>query len=123
MKMQKKQFRIGKLAKKLDVERFIIRFWEKEFNLKSHRSDGGQRFYEERDYHTFQQIKDLLYKKRFTIHGARQQLQQTRGGADILGSHQTIINKNESPIIQSHLQLLERINNLNNKLKKLRSLL
>lgn len=49
MKMRKKQFRIGELATKLGVERFVIRFWEKEFNINSYRSQGGQRFYDERD--------------------------------------------------------------------------
>ncbi len=74
MKMQRKQFRIGQLAKKLDVERFVIRFWEKEFNIKPTRSEGGQRFYEEKDFNTFCQIKDLLYNQGFTINGAKQKL-------------------------------------------------
>ncbi|NBV40709.1 MerR family transcriptional regulator, partial [bacterium] len=29
MKMARKQYRIGELAKELNVERFVIRFWEK----------------------------------------------------------------------------------------------
>ena len=57
MKMEKRKFRIGELAKLLEVERFVIRFWEKEFSIKSHRSEGGQRFYDEKDYEKFQQIK------------------------------------------------------------------
>ena len=34
MKMEKKKFRIGELAQKVGVERFVIRFWEKEFGLE-----------------------------------------------------------------------------------------
>ena len=49
MKMQKRQFRIGQLAENLGVERFVVRFWEKEFKLACDRSDGGQRFYSEQD--------------------------------------------------------------------------
>ena len=30
MKMQKRKFRIGELANKLELERFVVRFWEKE---------------------------------------------------------------------------------------------
>jgi len=90
MKMQKKQFRIGELAKRLNVERFVIRFWEKEFGLKAHRSDGGQRFYEERDFNKFKQIKKLLYEEGFTISGARQQLKSgTKSENQLLGSHKT----------------------------------
>lgn len=76
MKMEKRKFRIGELANKLDVERFVIRFWEKEFKVQTTRSSGGQRFYSEEDYQTFKQIKDLLHKQGFTIAGARKQLIQ-----------------------------------------------
>lgn len=72
--MSKKQFRIGDLAKELKVKKFVIRFWEKEFGIKSDRSDGGQRFYNSDDLRTFSLIKDLLYNKGFTIAGAKKQL-------------------------------------------------
>ena len=47
--MSKKKFRIGELAKELQVKKFVIRFWEKEFALSSDRSQGGQRYYTEND--------------------------------------------------------------------------
>jgi DNA-binding transcriptional MerR regulator len=53
MKMRKKTFRIGELAKKLTIERFVIRFWEKEFQVKTDRSCGGQRFYTEQNFERF----------------------------------------------------------------------
>lgn len=72
--MQTRQFRIGELAKKLNVETFVIRFWEKEFNIKPHRSTGQQRFYSEKDLERFEHIKDLLYRQGMTIAGAKKQL-------------------------------------------------
>ena len=90
MKMQRKQFRIGDLAKQLNVERFVIRFWEKEFNLRGTRSKGGQRFYEGKDLATFEYIKELLYKQGFTIAGAKQKL-GTTAKKDIIGSKRTTI--------------------------------
>lgn len=77
MKMQKRQFRIGELAEHLGVEKFVVRFWEKEFNLGAHRSQGGQRFYEESDLERFQCIKKLLYEQKFTIAGAKKKLRET----------------------------------------------
>ena len=74
MRMQKRQFRIGEFAKHLNIERFVVRFWEKEFNLKTDRSLGGQRFYSEEDLDMFTKIKELLYNKGFTIAGAKQQI-------------------------------------------------
>jgi len=75
IRMNKRQFRIGELSKKLKVKKFVIRFWEKEFGLKSDRSDGGQRFYSQEDFKKFSMIKDLLYNQKFTIPGAKKQLE------------------------------------------------
>lgn len=73
--MSRKQFRIGDLAQELKLKKFVIRFWEKEFDLKSDRSHGGQRFYTSEDLQTFLIIKDLLYRQGFTIAGAKKQLE------------------------------------------------
>ncbi len=93
MKMQKKQFRIGELAKTLNIERFVIRFWEKEFNVKGNRSHGGQRFYEEKDLQKFQSIKKLLYEQGFTIAGAKKQFK--KNDDFIVGSHRTSFKESE----------------------------
>jgi len=74
IRMTKKRFRIGQLARELKVKKFVIRFWEKEFSLQSDRSQGGQRFYTDEDLQTFKTIKDLLYNQGYTIAGAKVQL-------------------------------------------------
>ncbi len=74
--MERRKLRIGELAKRLQVERFVIRFWEKEFGIKPRRSSGGQRFYTKHDVKTFETIRHLLHDKKFTIAGAKQMLQQ-----------------------------------------------
>ena len=79
--MTRRQFRIGDLARELKVKKFVIRFWEKEFNLKSDRSQGGQRFYTDEDLNIFLTIKDLLYNQGFTIAGAKKQLPEALIGA------------------------------------------
>ncbi len=79
--LAQKTFRIGDLADKLEVKKFVIRFWEKEFSLNFERSDGGQRYYTHKDLETFQTIKDLLYHQGFTIPGARQQLHSKTSSA------------------------------------------
>jgi DNA-binding transcriptional MerR regulator len=78
MRMQKRKFRIGECAQYLNVEQFVIRFWEKEFGLKTDRSIGGQRFYSEEDVAQFKTIKELLYDQGFTIAGAKQHLQASQ---------------------------------------------
>jgi len=92
MRMQSAHFRIGDLAQKVGVERFVIRFWEKEFNLKSHRSQGGQRFYTHKEFETFENIKHLLYEQKYTIEGAKKVLQNKK--RIIIGSYRTSLNTN-----------------------------
>lgn len=78
--MGKRQFRIGDLARELHIKKFVIRFWEREFDLKSDRSQGGQRFYTDEDLKTFSTIKNLLYEQGFTIAGAKKHLQPALDG-------------------------------------------
>jgi DNA-binding transcriptional MerR regulator len=74
--MKEQQFKIGKLAQELGIKRFVIRFWEKEFGIRSQRTSGGQRFYQYGDFEQFKLIKELLYEKGFTISGAKKILNQ-----------------------------------------------
>lgn len=105
MKMAKKQFRIGELAKRLEVKRFVIRFWEKEFELSASRSSGKQRFYSEEDYATFSAIKQLLYNEKFTISGAKKQLaSEKKSILNAKNSSKNITKKDpsEETILQNH---------------------
>lgn len=128
MKMQKRKFRIGELAKVLNVERFVIRFWEKEFFIKATRSEGGQRFYHEKDLERFKQIKELLYDKGFTIAGARKQLKDktpaTSNNSNIIASQKTTFDNQahiDMPMDKANIQ--EQILQLQKRLIKLRELL
>ena len=131
MKMQKRQFRIGELAHYLNVEKFVIRFWEKEFEMRTSRSMGGQRFYDDKDIEKFSTIKDLLYKKGYTIAGAKQQLKERskrktgiiQEDAKVLGSHKTTLEQENTPHQFTREQLEQQIVDLQKKLLKLRELL
>jgi DNA-binding transcriptional MerR regulator len=122
MKMQKRQFRIGELAKQLSVERFVIRFWEKEFEVRTRRSNGGQRCYTQEDVDKFTLIKELLYNRGFTIAGAKQQIDHkvVASPADkVIGSQKTTFDLPEENVEQITHKILQ----LQDKLKKLRALL
>lgn len=125
MRMQRKKFRIGELAKQLALEKFVIRFWEKEFNLKSSRSDGGQRFYNEKDLALFETIKTLLYEEGFTISGARKYIETKQKRHPLIGSHKTSFEEIEVP--KKHpthdQELHNELKNLKKKLISLQKLL
>jgi len=137
MKIEIRKFRIGTLAEKLNVERFVIRFWEKEFNIRPNRSTGQQRFYTEKDLERFSAIKELLYDKGFTIAGAKKHLKtQTAKPAaaahdEIVASHITTMEPETSSASTQHsahitaltAHVAEQMIELQKKLIKLRELL
>ena len=72
-------FRIGEVCKIVDIEPFVLRFWETEFpNLAPEKSKAGHRVYKRKDIEMVLSIKELLYERGYTIAGARKQLARTR---------------------------------------------
>lgn len=112
--MNQKKYRIGELAKNLEIEDFVIRFWEKEFKIKSQRSQGGQRFYSQTDFEKFKKIKTLLYEKKFTIEGAKTELKNSNKKNIIIPSTRDFSMPTE---------MNEQIKKLYNQLNKFKELL
>jgi len=79
-------YSIGELEKLLGVKTYVIRYWEKEIPLiQSEKSNFGRRVYRDRDLQIFFRLKYLLYERRFTIDGARDQLYR-----ELAGEHQDL---------------------------------
>jgi DNA-binding transcriptional MerR regulator len=132
MPMSKKKFRIGELAKELKVKKFVIRFWEKEFDLKSERSEGGQRFYTQDDFKTFNTIKVLLYSQGYTIAGAKTKLnevvhQTSQPETQVMAEQTTQTITAATKIIEVDETkkdvLLEKLNHIKGQLSKFKQLL
>jgi len=69
-------FKIGEVSELLKVEAYVLRYWESEFPVLSPKKSGtGHRLYRRKDVELLLRIKHLLYDKKFTIEGARQNLQ------------------------------------------------
>jgi DNA-binding transcriptional MerR regulator len=75
----KSYFRIGEVARLLNVQPYVIRYWESEFKtVRPVRTRSDQRLYRRKDVEELQLIKKLLYEENFTINGARKQLSKMR---------------------------------------------
>ncbi|HWR50588.1 MAG TPA: MerR family transcriptional regulator [Bryobacteraceae bacterium] len=69
-------FQIGEVSRLVGLEPHVLRYWEKEFPALAPKKVGkGRRFYRRKDVELLLEIKQLLYDKRFTIEGARKQLE------------------------------------------------
>jgi len=76
----KSYFRIGEVSKLLNVQPYVIRYWESEFKtVRPIRTRSDQRLYRRRDVEELLVIRKLLYREKFTINGARKQLRKIRG--------------------------------------------
>lgn len=73
---KEKTYRIGDACKQLDIQPYVLRYWETEFPpLSPDKSKAGQRLYTEQDLAVIRRIKELLYGEGYTIAGAKKKLE------------------------------------------------
>jgi DNA-binding transcriptional MerR regulator len=78
----KQYFSISEASVLCGVKAHVLRYWEQEFTqLSPLKRKGNRRYYQRHDLVLARQIRDLLYGKGYTIHGAREQLQNLGSGA------------------------------------------
>ncbi|MDR1684771.1 MAG: MerR family transcriptional regulator [Elusimicrobiota bacterium] len=71
----KDYFTIGEVSKLTGVPEYTIRYWEKAFSLiKPIRKDSRHRRYTKEDINTILKIKELIYKHKMTLEGAKKHL-------------------------------------------------
>ena len=76
-------YKIGEVSRIVDVEPYVLRYWETEFSfLKPRKNKSGQRVYVKKDVELLITIKNLLYNERYTIEGVRKQLGFTAAGSE-----------------------------------------
>ena len=71
-KVKKLYYSIGEVSDLTQLKAYVLRYWETEFSqLNPPKNRAGNRTYRQKDIDTILNIKDLLYKKKYTIDGAR----------------------------------------------------
>lgn len=74
-------FKIGEVAKLVGVKPYVLRYWETEFpEIRPGKSQKNQRLYKRKEVETVFKIKELLYKEKFTISGAKKRLKDLDKG-------------------------------------------
>jgi len=81
----KMYYTIGEVSDLTGVKPHVLRYWETEFpSLRPKKNRAGNRSYSPRDIKAVLAIRDLLYKEKFTINGARKKLQENFGNPDTI---------------------------------------
>jgi DNA-binding transcriptional MerR regulator len=76
-------YKIGEVSRIVDVEPYVLRYWETEFPfLKPRKNKSGQRVYIKKDVELLITVKRLLYQERYTIEGVRKRLGLPSAGSE-----------------------------------------
>jgi len=70
-----KQYKIADACRLLDIQPYVLRYWQTEFPaLASRKAGGGRRDFDAEDLETIRRIKELLYDEGYTIASAKKKL-------------------------------------------------
>lgn len=70
--LKKLYYSISEVSKLTDLEQYILRYWETEFDqLKPQKNRAGNRIYTNKDIKLILKIKNLLREEKYTIEGAK----------------------------------------------------
>ena len=73
-----KTYKIGEVAQLLNLQPYVLRFWESEFSqICPLRSEKGTRLYTGNDLVLLRRIQHLLHEKGLTIEGAKRVLSES----------------------------------------------
>lgn len=73
--IKKLYYSIGEVSKITGIKPYVLRYWQTEFKqLNPPKNRAGNRTYRQKDIDNILRIKTLLYERKFTIDGARKQL-------------------------------------------------
>lgn len=109
--MKKLYYSISEVSKITDLEQYVLRYWETEFDqLKPAKNLAGNRIYTNKDIKLILQIKKLLRDEKYTIEGAKKLLknynireeEQVLTGTDDTKPKQSMVHtKNELSLFSS----------------------
>ncbi len=80
-------YSIGDVCALTDLKPHVLRYWESQFRfLTPAKNRSGNRVYKSKVVELIMLVKRLLYTEKYTIDGARQQIDQYRRSGELKGS-------------------------------------
>jgi DNA-binding transcriptional MerR regulator len=77
-------FSISEVCALTDLKPHVLRYWESQFRLLNPaKNRSGNRVYKSREVELILLVKHLLYTEKYTIEGARQQLEAYRKNGEL----------------------------------------
>ncbi len=86
--LTKLYYSIGEVAKLLDVNASLLRFWEKEFKLEvSKKNNKGNRLFSVKEIETLNRIYQLVKEEGYTLEGAKKSLKNNKPATQNIGEN------------------------------------
>jgi DNA-binding transcriptional MerR regulator len=102
--MKKLYYSISEVSKLAEVEQYILRYWESEFEqLKPAKNRAGNRVYTNEDIKLIFKIKRLLRDEKYTVEGAKRVLIE---GED---TNEEVEEENSQPEVEEIIDEKERL--------------
>jgi DNA-binding transcriptional MerR regulator len=99
--LKKLYYSISEVSKLTDLEQYILRYWETEFEqLKPSKNRAGNRIYTNKDIKMILLIKKLLREEKYTIEGAKKILSDPTELKNIALNNSSKNNGNSSTTIR-----------------------
>lgn len=119
LSIKKLYYSISEVSKLADLEQYILRYWETEFEeLKPSKNRAGNRIYTNKDIQTILKIKKLLRDEKYTIEGAKKIIK------DKLDEEPEQAQQASEPVVsKENKKNPEKINNLEDDLKEIKNFL
>ena len=118
--IKKLYYSIGEVSEISGLKQYVLRYWETEFSqLRPAKNRAGNRTYKAQDLALVKEIQTLLYKRKFTIKGARQYLKDLQ--LSTTNAPEKIVQIAKSPSDLDLKTLKNLRNGLNDIIKSLES--
>jgi DNA-binding transcriptional MerR regulator len=100
-------FSIGEVCELTDLKPHVLRYWESQFKfLSPAKNRSGNRVYQRREIELVMLVKQLLYSEKYTIDGARQQLDQFKKGGRIKPAARTALDAETVLLVERDLRAI-----------------
>jgi DNA-binding transcriptional MerR regulator len=76
---KERYYSLTQTCDRLKVRPHVLRYWEREFEIKVKRNSAGRRIYSASQVDRLATIRHLLHEEKLTVKGARRQLTRMNG--------------------------------------------
>ncbi len=107
--VRKTYYSISEAGDLTGLKPHVLRYWESQFSVLSpNKNSGGNRVYRAHEIETILLIRRLLHEKRFTIAGARKELEKMRSDGEIADRRKVNAGPALMATIRAELRALRR---------------